>query len=101
MYTNTSGEDTLVKSLATTIQKKLVNPTEEQFKQLDLKINSLSDNLNQTNLELRQEIDGLSEKILTIRKELNDLAALHKKTRLVAFIAITWTAINTYILLLR
>ena len=77
---NTLGETTVVKSLATTIHKRLVNPAEEQYRQLDNKINDL--------------IDGSRELQTGLQGELNKLIALHKNTRLIALSALTLTIIN-------
>ena len=77
---NTLGETTVVKSLATTIHKRLVNPGEEQYRQLDNRINDL--------------IIGSRELHTDLQEELNKLIALHRNTRLITFSALTLTIIN-------
>ena len=91
---NTLGEATVVKSLATTIHKRLVNPAEEQYKQLDGKINDLLDGSRELHAGLREEINELITSVLFTKEELNKLKALHKNTKILAFIAITLTIMN-------
>ncbi|ACV62587.1 hypothetical protein Dtox_1730 [Desulfofarcimen acetoxidans DSM 771] len=91
---NNLGETTVVKSLATAIHSRLVNPTEEHYKKLDLKINNLLNSSKAEKEKLRQELNQAIENIMLTKTELDRLSTSHKNISLLSFIAIVITLIN-------
>ena len=91
---NTSGEVSVVKSLATTIHKRLVSPAEEQFRELDSRINDQLVGSREIHAVLQEEINELAVSALATKEELNKLIVVHKNTRMLVFIALTLIIIN-------
>ena len=97
----TLGNTTAVKSLASTIHKRLIGPTEEQYQLLDGKINNLLDDSRDLQSGLQNQIDNLNTSSSSTKEELKSLLTLSKNTRLLALIAIVMTTINLILFMMK